>query len=122
MKRDFVSPEGGKGLSNTNSIIFFLSWKNQAELAKLLGTKAPVVGRYERGEVNPSIEVAKNLSNILGVSLDYLVGNTDLELDSTVLKRVEDISKFSEEEQQKIYMVLDALIRDFKAQKEYRTA
>ena len=67
---------------------------SQAELAKLLGTKAPVVGRYERGEVNPSIEVAKNLSNILGVSLDYLVGNTDLELDSTVLKRVEDILSF----------------------------
>lgn len=68
---------------------------SQAELADLLNTKPPVIGRYEREEATPSVEVELKLAKILGVSLDYLVGHTDLELDK------------------------DALIRDYKTQKAY---
>ncbi len=87
---------------------------SQAELARMVGTKAPVIGRYEREEAKPSIEVATNIAQLLEVSLDYLVGNTELELDVKTLRRVEDISKMSTEEKDKIFMVVDALIRDFK--------
>jgi len=48
-----------------------------------------------------------------------LVGNTDLELDTETLKRVEDISKLSNEDKNHIYILLDALIRDFKTKKAY---
>jgi len=87
---------------------------SQDQLAKMVGTKAPVIGRYEREAAKPSIEVATKIANALEVSLDYLVGNTQLELDTDTMKRVEDISKMSSEEKDKIYMVVDALIRDFK--------
>ena len=33
----------------------------QDELAKLLSTSISVIGRYERDEMTPSIEVAKNI-------------------------------------------------------------
>ena len=33
-----------------------------------------IIGKYERGEPVPSIEVAKKIADALGVSLDYLVG------------------------------------------------
>ena len=87
---------------------------SQAELARRVGTKAPVIGRYEREEAKPSIEVATKIAQVLEVSLDYLVGNTELELDVKTLRRVEDISKMSPDEKDKIFMVVDALIRDFK--------
>jgi transcriptional regulator with XRE-family HTH domain len=90
---------------------------SQAELAKRVGTQAPVIGRYERDIAKPSIEVSMKIAKALNVSLDYLVGNTELELDQNTLKRIEDISKMDSEEQNKIFMVVDALIRDFKLRK-----
>jgi len=92
---------------------------SQAELASMLNTRAPVIGRYEREEATPSVEVATRLSNILGVSLDFLVGNTELQLDSDTLKRVEDITKMQPEERSFILKALDALVRDTKARKAY---
>lgn len=32
---------------------------SQDELAKKVGTSAPIIGRYERGEIKPSIEMTK---------------------------------------------------------------
>lgn len=92
---------------------------SQAELAELLNTKAPVIGRYEREEATPSVETASKLAKILGASLDYLVGNTSLELDTNTLKRIEDISKLPEQDRSYILRTMDALIRDLKAQKAY---
>ena len=92
---------------------------SQAELADLLNTKPPVIGRYERGEATPSIEVGLKLAKILGVSLDYLVGYTDLEMDTNTLKRIEDISKIPEIDRSFIFKALDALLRDYKTQKAY---
>jgi transcriptional regulator with XRE-family HTH domain len=37
-----------------------------------------IIGKYERNEVKPSIEVAAKIANALEVSLDYLVGKTPL--------------------------------------------
>jgi len=92
---------------------------SQAELADLLNTKPPVIGRYERGEATPSVEVGLRLAKVLGVSLDYLVGNTDIELDATALKRMEDISKMPSDHRSFILRTVDALVRDFKASKAY---
>lgn len=92
---------------------------SQAELAEFLNTKPPVIGRYEREETTPSVEVALKLAKILGVSLDYLVGNTELEFDEHTLKRMEDISKMPSDDRSFILRTIDALVRDLKAQKAY---
>ena len=92
---------------------------SQEEVAKHLGTKAPVIGRYERDIMTPSIEVIMKIADALNVSIDFLVGKTTLELDTNVLKRVEEVSRLNGEEKETIFMVMDALIRDFKAKKAY---
>jgi transcriptional regulator with XRE-family HTH domain len=38
---------------------------SQEELAKAIGVHAPVIGRYERGEVKPSIEVRPSQKEII---------------------------------------------------------
>jgi hypothetical protein len=54
--------------------------------------------------------VASKLAKILGVSLDYLVGNTDLELDSDTMKRIQEVEKLTTEEKKMVYSFLDAFI------------
>jgi len=89
---------------------------SQEELAKKLGTKGPAIGRYERDEMKPSIEVAARMADLLEVSLDYLVGQTNEELDKATQKRIMEISKFSEEEKQHVWAVIDAFIAKAKIQ------
>lgn len=92
---------------------------SQEDLAKDLGTKGPVIGRYERDEMKPSIEVAAKMSELLDVSLDYLVGKTDVLLDSKILNRITEIQKLNAEEQKTVFSLLDAYLRDTKTRKAY---
>ena len=92
---------------------------SQADIGKIISISGDAYGRYERDEVKPTIEMANKIANALKISLDYLVGNTDLELDTDILKRVEDVSKLSDDNKKHIYILLDALIRDFKTKQNY---
>jgi transcriptional regulator with XRE-family HTH domain len=83
---------------------------SREELGKLIGTSGPIIGRYERGAMKPSIEIASKIGTALDVSLDYLVGNTDLLLDSVVLKRIQNIQKLKEEDKSHVFAMLDAFL------------
>jgi hypothetical protein len=41
------------------------------------------------------------------------------ELDNSTINRIQEVAKLPEQEKQQVFMVLDALIRDFKARKAY---
>ena len=92
----------------------------QAELADKVGIHPNVLGRYEREEATPSVEVAAKIANALGVSLDYLVGNTDIELDKNILDKVIAIQKLPEEDRQHIMYSLDGLIQHAKTRIAYK--
>ena len=49
----------------------------QEELAVLCGISYSTYRRYEAGENEPLVSAAAGIAKILGVSLDYLVGNSD---------------------------------------------
>ncbi|MCB0597414.1 MAG: hypothetical protein KDD28_25260 [Phaeodactylibacter sp.] len=59
------------------------------------------------------------MAEALEVSLDYLVGQTSLEVDQQALSRLEEISTLPEEEKAVLYKVVDSLLRDFKTRKAY---
>ena len=105
----------GKRLTETRKKRGF----SQEELAALLGTKGPAIGRYERGVAKPTIEVAGKIAKILGVSLDYLVGNADQELDSNTLKQILEVQRLPEDIQEKIHYLIDVSIKDFKTRQAY---
>lgn len=93
---------------------------NRDELGSRVGTSGAVIGRYERGEITPSVEIANKIANALEVSLDYLVGNASaIVKDKKILERIETIAEMPQGEQAQIFNVIDALIRDFKAKKAY---
>jgi transcriptional regulator with XRE-family HTH domain len=92
---------------------------SQNELGKRAGTSGDLIGRYERDEVKPSIEVIIKIADALNVSIDYLVGKTSFKLDKELLKRIQDVSALPEEAKKQVFMVIDALIRDFRAKQAY---
>jgi transcriptional regulator with XRE-family HTH domain len=95
---------------------------SQQQLAKKISTSGPIVGRYERGEMTPSVEVAKKLADTFDVTLDYLVddtGKTAEIKDKAMLQRIMEIQALDTEDQKTIVHVLDSLLRDAKARKAY---
>jgi len=93
---------------------------SQDELAKKVGVHGAVIGRYERDEVKPSIEMAAQIAQALEVSLDYLVGNSDLLLDTATVKRIQDIQKLEAEEKGHLFALMDAFLRDTKTKHAYK--
>lgn len=87
---------------------------SQSDLGKKAGTSGDIIGRYERDEVNPSIEVASKIADILEVSLDFLIGKVDVEIDSKLLKRVLEVQQMNTEDKEHILYTLDALIKNVK--------
>lgn len=92
---------------------------SQAALGKAIGTSGDVIGRYERGDIKPSIEVVAKIADALEVSVDYLIGKTDLQLDKDAVQRLIDISKLPAENKNYVLSLIDMALRDFKAKKAY---
>ena len=89
---------------------------SQDEVGKFVNVHGAVIGRYERDEVKPSIEMATQLAEALEVSLDYMVGSTDVLLERSVVNRVLDIQKLKDTEKQHVFALLDSFIKQTKMQ------
>ena len=89
---------------------------SQDEVGKLVNVHGAVIGRYERDEVKPSIEMATRLAEALEVSLDYLVGSTDILLEKNIVSKILDIQKLKENDRQHVFALLDAFIKQTKLQ------
>jgi transcriptional regulator with XRE-family HTH domain len=90
---------------------------SQQEFAKMLKTSHSVIGRYERDEMVPSIEVVKKMADFLNTTVGYLLGETqetNLFKDPDMLRRLNDISSFPEVEKSHIIYTLDAMINSVK--------
>ena len=84
---------------------------------KMVGTSGDIIGKYERGETTPSIDVATKIADALGVTLDYLVKDGEYEqVDNETLKRLRDIQKLKESDKQHVFALLDAFIKQTKLQ------
>lgn len=83
------------------------------DVASKIGTSAAIVGRYERGERTPSIDIAKNIAEAIEVSLDYLVGDTSVLLkDKKMLYRLEVLQKVNPAYKDRILYMLDLMLKD----------
>ena len=92
---------------------------SQTELGRMIGTSGDVIGRYERGDIIPSVEVVSKIADALEVSVDYLLGKTTLELDKQAVRRLEDISKLPDDNKKFVLGLIDMALRDFKVKKAH---
>jgi transcriptional regulator with XRE-family HTH domain len=97
---------------------------SQGELATQLKTSVSVISRYERDEMIPSIEAAKKLADLLGSTVGYLLGENEesnIFKDPEILDRFKAIKAFKDEDKEKIYFTIDALIHEITNRKRYAT-
>ena len=64
--------------------------------------------------------MAAKIADVLGVSLDYLVGKTDVELDQSILDKVVSIQKLPDEDKSHIMYSIDGLIQNAKTRLAYK--
>lgn len=58
-------------------------YATQSDLAKVLFVNQTAVSQWERGVTTPSAPILKTLSELYGVSIDYLLGNATEEKNSS---------------------------------------
>jgi len=95
---------------------------SQSALAKLVGVHHSIIGRYERREAKPTIDVVIKMAKALNTTVSFLLGeNEDATLfqDPSMLKRFKDILNLPEEDRSALLRNIDAFLRDFKTQKAY---
>lgn len=92
---------------------------SQNELGKRVGTSGDIIGRYERDEVKPSIEVASKIADELSISLDYLMGKTEVELDQSIISRVVEIQTLPDEDKVHILYALDSLLQNVRTKSAF---
>ena len=86
---------------------------NRDDLGNNVGTSGAMIGKYERDEMTPSVEMAKKIADALEVPLDYLVGSSSvLVKDKKMAYRLELLDKLDPKDSDRILSVLDALLRD----------
>jgi transcriptional regulator with XRE-family HTH domain len=88
------------------------SW-SQTDLAKAIDASREAIGKYERNEVVPSVEVAKKIADIFDVTLDYLVNdNAKPSFDKQTVKRLMDIETLKDTGKGYLFALINAYLRD----------
>jgi len=90
---------------------------SQNELAKLIEAHHSIIGKYERDEVKPSIDVVKRIAEVLDTTAGYLLGESnekDALKDPLMLKRLNEISSFPDNDKEHILYTIDAMIKSVK--------
>lgn len=86
---------------------------SQQVLAGKLNTSLLVIGRYERDEMTPSVEVAKKMAQLLDTTVGYLLGEvqqSDTFKDPAMLKRLQQINTLPEADRHCILYAIDNLL------------
>lgn len=93
---------------------------SQSDLAKAIEASREAIGKYERNEVIPSVEVAKKIADIFDVTLDYLVNDKSKpSFDKQTIQRLVDIETLKDSDKGHLFALIDAYLRDAKARLAY---
>lgn len=93
---------------------------SQSDLAKAVEASRDIIGKYERGEHSPSIEMATKIAEAFGVSIDYQLGKERFgKYDKDAIKRLEGIQSMDTDTRGKLFDIIDTYIRDAKTRQAY---
>jgi len=96
---------------------------SQSDVAKLLNTNHSIIGKYERDEVKPTIDVVKKLADHLDTTVGFLLGETqDMNMlkDPMMLKRLNDIINLPDKDRECILYTIDNLLASAKTRAAYK--
>jgi transcriptional regulator with XRE-family HTH domain len=90
---------------------------SQSKLASEVGLHQSIIGRYERDEAKPTIDVVSRMAIALNTTVGYLLGEND-QADTfknpEMLKRFKDILSFPKDKREHIFYAIDSMIKTTK--------
>jgi transcriptional regulator with XRE-family HTH domain len=93
---------------------------SQGELAQISGINTKSLSRYELGASIPPSDALKAIADALGVTMDYLVSDDNVQIkDTELFKKFEAIQNISGDTRKVIDTFLDLAIRDYKTKQAY---
>jgi len=95
---------------------------SQSKLAQEVGVHHSIIGRYERDEAKPTIDVVKRMAKVLDTTVGYLLGETednDLFKDPMMLERLKQLNRLPEHDKACILYTLDGLLQNVKAKQAF---
>ena len=72
-----------------------------------------IIGKYERDEVKPSIDVVKRLADMPNTTVGFLLGEPEdraLLMGPIMMKRLNDIATFPKQDETHILYIIDTMI------------
>ena len=79
-----------------------------------------MVGKYERNENLPSIEMALKIAAAFNVTLDYLTGKGNFaSYDKETVQRIEGIQGMDHDTRKVLFNVIDTYIQNFKTRQAF---
>lgn len=89
-------------------------------MAKAIEASRDIIGKYERNENSPSVEMALKVARVFDVPVDYLLGEGKHEAyDKETIQRLEDIQVLDNDTKVVPLNIIDTFLRDAKARKAY---
>lgn len=93
---------------------------SQEELAQQIDASRIMIGKYERSDNAPSVDVLVRLAKAFDVSVDFLLGEgANASYDKEMIKRLEAVENLPPQEKDRIFYFIDLIIRDNKAKQAY---
>ena len=93
---------------------------SQGDLAQKIDASREIIGKYERVENMPSIEMVAKMAKAFGVTVDYLIGEGEnASFDKETVERLNDIQKMDEGTKSVLFNVIDTYIQNFKTKKAF---
>ena len=100
----------GKKLRDARDVKGF----SQAELARQISSHHSIIGKYERDEVKPTVDVIKKLADVLDTTISFLMGETENQgvfKDPVMFKRMADIESLPEKDKECLLLTVDNFIK-----------
>ena len=93
---------------------------SQGDLSKQIGVSREMIGKYERDDSLPSIELTLKIAEAFEVTVDFLLGKGQFhKFDKRLVDRIKSFEHIDEETKKKIFDMIDIYIRDAKTRKTY---
>jgi transcriptional regulator with XRE-family HTH domain len=93
---------------------------SQADLARAIDASRDIIGKYERNENSPSVEMALKIAKAFDVPVDYLLGEgKHAAYDKETIKRLEELEALDTNTRSVLFNIIDTFLRDAKARKAY---
>ena len=93
---------------------------SQGDLAKQVGASREIIGKYERNDNLPSIEMALKIAQAFEITVDFLLGEGEFaEYDKKIIDRINNIHKMDEQTRSILFNVIDTYIQNFRTKQAF---